>query len=71
MQEIQGTRIWFLGWDNPLEQGIATHSSILAQKIPWMEGFSPWSNKELDTTAGVHTHTHRGRVATLLSYKWK
>ena len=26
-----------LGWDNPLDRGMATHSSILAWKIPWME----------------------------------
>ena len=36
-----------------LEKGMATHSSILAWRIPWMEelgSFSPWSCKELDTT---------------------
>ena len=27
----------FLGWDDPLEKGMATHSSILAWKIPWTE----------------------------------
>ena len=26
-----------LGWEDPLEQGMATHSSILAWKIPWTE----------------------------------
>ena len=25
------------GWDNPLEEGMATHSSILAWRIPWTE----------------------------------
>jgi len=25
----------FLGWEDPLEEGMATHSSILAWKIPW------------------------------------
>ena len=32
---------------------MATHSSILAWKIPWTEepaGYSPWGNKELDTS---------------------
>ena len=32
---------------------MATHSSILAWKIPWMEepgGYSPWGHKESDTT---------------------
>ena len=27
-----------LGWGDPLEEGIASHSSILALKIPWTEG---------------------------------
>ena len=26
-----------LGWDDPLEEGMATHSSILAWRIPWTE----------------------------------
>ena len=29
------TRVRSLGWQDPLEKGAATHSSILAQKIPW------------------------------------
>ena len=29
--------VQFLGWDNPLEEGMATHSGILAWKIPWTE----------------------------------
>ena len=31
------TWVWSLGWDDPLEKGMATHSSILAWKIPWTE----------------------------------
>ena len=34
---MQDTRIWSLGQDDPLEKGMATHSSILAWKIPWTE----------------------------------
>jgi len=26
-----------LGWEDPLEKGMATHSSILAWRIPWLE----------------------------------
>ena len=36
-----------------LEEGTATYSSVLVQKIPWTEepvGYSPWDSKELDTT---------------------
>ena len=34
MQETQETHIWSLGQEDPLEEGMATHSSILAQRIP-------------------------------------
>ena len=34
---VQGSQILSLGWEDPLEKGIATHSSILAWRIPWME----------------------------------
>ena len=33
----QGTQIQSLGQENPLEKGMATHSSILAWRIPWTE----------------------------------
>ena len=32
---MQETRVWSLGWEVPLEKGMAIHSSILARKIPW------------------------------------
>ena len=34
MQEIQ---VWPLSWEDPLEEEMATHSSILDWKIPWTE----------------------------------
>ena len=37
MQEMQETQVWSLGWEDPLEEGMATHSCILAWKIPWTE----------------------------------
>ena len=37
MQEIQGMQVWSLGQEDPLEEGMATHSSILAWKLPWTE----------------------------------
>ena len=33
----QGTQVWSLGWKDPLEKEMATHSSILAWKIKWTE----------------------------------
>ena len=32
---MQKTQLQSLGWEDPLEKGTATHSSILAWKIPW------------------------------------
>ena len=34
---MQETQIRSLGWEDPLEKEIATHSSVLVRKIPWME----------------------------------
>ena len=35
MQEKQEIRVWSLGQEEPLVEGMATHSSILSWKIPW------------------------------------
>ena len=37
MQEMQEIQVQFLGQEDSLEEAIATHSSILAWKIPWTE----------------------------------
>ena len=37
MQETQEMLVQTLGWEDPLEEGMATHSSILAWRIPWTE----------------------------------
>ena len=37
MQEIKEMHVRPLGWEDPLEEGMATHSSILAWRIPWTE----------------------------------
>ena len=37
MQEIQDIKVWSLGWEDSREEGMATHSSILAWRIPWTE----------------------------------
>ena len=50
---MQETRVQSLGWEDPLEKEMATHSSILAWRIPWTEepgGYSPKGHKESDTT---------------------
>ena len=34
---VQETQVGSLGWEDPLEKEMATHSNILAWKIPWLE----------------------------------
>ena len=46
---VQETWVRSLGQEDPLEKGMATHSSILAWRIPWTEEpYSPRSHKESD-----------------------
>ena len=46
------TWVWSLGWEDPLEKGKATHSSVLAWRFH--ELYSPWGHKESDTTEWLH-----------------
>ena len=53
--------LWFLGWEDPLEEEMATHSDILAWKIPWTEkphGLQPLGSQESDMTEQLSTHTY-------------
>ena len=58
-QELQARS---LGREDPLEEGMAAHSSLLAWRIPWTEepgGLQTWGHEESDTTeATSHTHVH-------------
>ena len=50
MQEMQETQVGSLGWLDPLEEELATHSSILAWEIPWTEepgGLLPMGHKRV------------------------
>ena len=50
---MQETWVRFLGWEDPLEKEMATHSSILAWRIPWTEepgGLQSMGLQESDTT---------------------
>ena len=60
---MQETWIRFLGWEDLLAKGMATHWSMLAWEIPRREMpgrlYSSWGFKESDTTEWLtHTHTH-------------
>ena len=58
MQEAQETWVRLLGWEDPLEKGMATHSSILAWETSErsLAGYIPWVT-ELDAVEHAHTHT--------------
>ena len=50
---MQETQVWFLGQEDPLEKEMATHSSILAWRIPWTEEpgrLQSMGSQELDMT---------------------
>ena len=59
LSAMQETQVRSLGWEDPLEKGMAAHSSILAWRILWTEepgGYSPQGHKESDMTEQL-THS--------------
>ena len=58
MPAVWRTQVQSLGWEDPLEKEMATHSNILAWKISWTEEpsglHSPWGCKALDMTDRLH-----------------
>ena len=57
MQETQETQVWSLGQEDPLEEEIANHSSILAWKIPWRQETGGLQSK--GSQRAGHDWTHR------------
>ena len=69
---MQETQVRYLGWEDLLEKGQATHSSILAWRIPWTEEPSrlqSMGSQELDTTERVSTHTAYKKMLLILLEK--
>ena len=63
MQELQETQVRSLGWEDPLEEEMATHTSILAQRILWAG--QPWFRKESNATERT------GELFTeMFAYSW-
>ena len=58
MQETWETRVWSLGWEDPLEEEMAAHFGVLVGTITWREkvGYSLRGHKELGTVE--HTPTN-------------
>ena len=58
---IWETQFWSLGWEDPLEKGMATHSSILAWRIPWTEepgGLQFMGSRRVIHNWVTNTHNH-------------
>ena len=59
---MRETQVRSLGWEDPLEKGMATHFSNLAWRIPWTEKpgvLQSMGHKKSDMTEQLtHTHTH-------------
>ena len=56
MKEPQEMWVGSLGWEDPLEEGVATHSNILAWRIPWTEmpgRIQSIASKESETTEAI------------------
>ena len=65
LSAIQETRVWSLGWEDPLEKEMAAHSSIFAWKIPWTAepGRLPSMGlQRVGQTEGLHFHFHFANV---------
>ena len=63
-----------LSQENPLEKEMATHSSILAWRIPWTEslaGYSSWGHKESDTTEQLNNNNWCEILSRLLLSYYK
>ena len=59
MQEMQ---VWSLGQEDPLEEKLATHSSVLAWDIPWTEEPSiqqSMGHKESDMTEWLNNNSNK------------
>ena len=58
---MQATWVWSLGWEDPLEKGTTTHSSILTWKLPWIQkdGCWSWNSNTMATWCEELTHWKR------------
>ena len=57
---VQETWIWSLGWEDPLEKRMATHSTLLPGESHGkrsLVGYSSWGQKEFDMTEQLSTHS--------------
>ena len=58
---MRETWVQSLGWEDPLEEGMGTHSSILAWRIPWTEepgGLQSTGSPRVRHDCVTHTHAY-------------
>ena len=71
---IRETRVQSLGWEDPLEKEMATHSSTHAWKIPWMEkpgGLQSMGSQRVGhDLVTEHTHVHIYTYVHIHTYIW-
>ena len=71
---MQETQFQSLDQEDLLEKEMATHSSTLAWKIPWLEslvGYGQWGCKESDTTEQLHFHFSKSLWMVIVAMKLK
>ena len=62
MQEMQKTWVWCVGWEDPLEEEMATHSSVLVWKIQWREESGRLQSMEPQRDAPNWTTEHTPKM---------
>ena len=71
---VQERRLWSLGWVDPLEEGMATHSSTLAWRIPWTEESDGpqfiGSQGVWHTVATEHSTAQSSRTVSFDYFRW-
>ena len=66
LQEPQETQVPSLGREDPLGEGMATHSSVLAWRVPWTgEPGGPQCTGHRDSDTNEQLSTHAGRVGRM------
>ena len=72
---MQETQIWSLGWEDPLEKGMAAHSSILGWEILWTEepaGLQSMESQELDLAECALKKQNKGSFKIFWTeWEWK
>ena len=66
MQKVQETQVASLGGEDPLEEGTAAYSSILAWRIPWTE--EPGGLPSTESHSGDWTHIYKIHIELPSSY---